>query len=539
VKKMAAEERDVIVIGAGPNGLTCGAYLARAGADVLILERNRETGGGLATEEHGGFRWNYHATYMMLAELMPPYWDLELEAKGVCFVRPEAQVAFLFEGGKSFTLYTDVDRSKRSIARLSEKDAETFGRMYHEFKEMSDQFIIPATYTPPVPPVDQIELLQKADALGKRIVEVSEMSPREVIAGYGFQDPRVEAAMLYLGIMWGIDPDERGLGFMVPLYVYRMCNAALVRGGSHTLSSGIQREFVRNGGDIEESAQIQEIIIEDGQAKGVRLADGQELRAKAVVSSLNPEQTFLQLCNPQRIPPDLTDAAKSWEWEGWSYFTSHMALKGEPPQYQGYDPEVNSALSVESPQDVLHHAEAVKAGRLPDKAAFHACCATLFDPLQAPSAPFGPYHTLRLETWAPYQVQGHDWDEIKAEQGKRYFEAWRKYAPNLSEDRIIERVNWSPLDVERRLPDMKKGSIKQGAYTQLQMGHLRPNTQCSNYETPVKGLFVCGSSVHPGGMVILGSGYNAARAVATSLGKSVWWGVPDSVKKAKEKGYLP
>src|SRR3989304_727748 len=96
---MSSEERDVIILGAGPNGLTCGAYLVRAGASVLIVERNRETGGGLATEEHGGFRWNYHATYMMLAELMPPYWDLELESRGVRFMRPEAQVAFLFPAG--------------------------------------------------------------------------------------------------------------------------------------------------------------------------------------------------------------------------------------------------------------------------------------------------------------------------------------------------------------------------------------------------------------------------------------------------------
>ncbi len=396
---MTVEERDVLVIGAGPNGLTCGAYLVRAGANVLVLERNRETGGGLATEEHGGFRWNYHATYMMLAELMPPYWDLGLEARGVSFVRPEAQVSFLFEAGKSLTLYTDVEKSRASIAKLSQKDAETFGRMYGEFKEISDKFIIPATYAPPVPPLDQIELLQK-DTLGKRIVEVSDMSPREVIEGYNFQDPRVKAAMLYLGIMWGIDPEERGLGFMVPLYVYRMCNAALVRGGSHTLSSGIQREFVQNGGEIEESAEIQEIIIEDGRARGVKLADGREFRARAVVSSLNPEQTFLKLCDPKKIPSDLVDAARGWEWEGWSYFTSHMSLKGEPPRYQNYDPEVNSALSVvmgyESPEDVLHHVAEAKGGRLSERPAFHACCTTLFDRLQAPSGPFGPYLSLSI-----------------------------------------------------------------------------------------------------------------------------------------------
>lgn len=538
---MTTQAYDILIIGAGPNGLTCGAYLARTGARVALLERFVETGGGLVTEEHAGFRFNHHATYMMLAELMPPYHDLNLRDRGAVFIRPEAQVAFLFEGGKSFTLYTDLARSKASIARLSPTDAEVFARMYGEFKEMCDRFLIPATYTPPVEPIEQITLLQNADHLGQRIAEISEISPREVIASYGFQDPRVEAAMLYLATMFGIDPDEGGLGFMVPLYVYRLTNAALVKGGSHQLSSALRRELEGNGGEVLNSAEVTAILVEDGVARGVTLADGREIRAGAVISTLNPHQNFLALCDGQKVAPEVARAAESWLWEEWSHFVSGMAYLGEPPRYEGYDPEVNAALTVvmgfETPQDIVDDAEAVKAGRMPAKLAGHGSCISLFDPLQVPShlARFGPYSSLRWECWAPYNA---DWESLKKDLGKQCLERWRQYAPNLSEDNVHLRINWSPVDIETRLPTMKNGSIKHGAYTSFQMGYNRPSVDCSSYRTPIQGLYVAGASTHPGGMVILGPGYNAARTVAEDLGLDIWWETPPMVRGARELGYL-
>ena len=538
-----AEQYDVVILGAGPNGLTCGNYLQKAGAKVAVVEKNIETGGGLVTEELAGFKLNHHAIYMMLADLMPPYHDLNLKDRGVVFVRPEAQVAFLFQDKRSFVLYTDPERSKASIAKLSPKDAQAFDRLYREFKAMCDRFLIPATYVPAVEPVEQVELLRKSDEVGRRIADISDMTPREVIADYRFEHPGVEGGLLYLTLMFGLDPDEGGMGFMVPLYVYRLMNAALVKGGSHQFSSALRGEFEAGGGEVFTSAEAKEVLWEGGAVVGVRLADGREVRSRAVVSTLTPQQTFLQLCGRERISADLAKVADEWQWEEWSYFVYNIGMVGEAPRYEGYDPEVNQALTVvmgyETPQDVLEHVEAVKRGELPEKIRGHGSCLSLFDPLLIPrhlDPMFGPHTLLRWECWAPYE---YNWEEQKEKYARRCFDLWKEYAPNLANSTVIAEVPWSPLDIERRLPTMIRGSIKHGAYITLQMGYNRPSPDCSGYKTPIPGLYVAGASTHPGGMVILGPGYNAAKVVAGELGFPVWWPVPEMVGAARKAGYLP
>ncbi len=227
-------EYDVVVIGAGPNGLTAAAYLQKAGLKTAVIERLPETGGGLVTQEICGFKLNHHATYMLLAELMPPYKDLELENWGVKFIRPEKQMAFLFKDKKALMLFTDPQKSAESISQFSQEDAEKFKKMWGEFEEMFEKFLFPATYLPPLDPVEQMEKLQKSDELGRKIAEISEMTPLEVINHYGFKNPRVRGALIYITCMFGLEPDEV-IGFLVPIYVLRVLNSALVKGGTHHL----------------------------------------------------------------------------------------------------------------------------------------------------------------------------------------------------------------------------------------------------------------------------------------------------------------
>jgi phytoene dehydrogenase-like protein len=316
-----------------------------------------------------------------------------------------------------------------------------------------------------------------------------------------------------------------------------------VRGGTHGLASALYANVRAGDVDILEWAEVDKILTEDGTARGVGLTDGREFEGRAIVSTLNPDQTFLRCVGEDRLPAELAATLRDWEWEEWSLFTSHLGIKGEAPHYTaaGFNPDVDSALTnfvgIESPDDVMDQVSAIEAGRLPDPAG-GGMCVSVHDPLQASPGPFGPLHTLRWESQVPYQLAEGEWDDVKQEYADRCFERWTEYAPNLREAKVLFSFAYSPRDIERRLATMQKGSIKHGAYTSTQMGYLRPTEDCSGYRTPIKGLYVAGASTHPGGMVILGPGYNAARVVVEDLGADVWWSQPDYVVRALEMNYL-
>ena len=162
----------------------------------------------------------------------------------------------------------------------------------------------------------------------------------------------------------------------------------------------------------------------------------------------------------------------------------------------------------------------------------------MHDPSQASSGPYGPLHTLRWEGLAPYRLEGADWDEKKKPYSEEVIESLKQVAPNLADAKILFSFAYSPLDIERRLVSMERGSIKHGAYISTQMGYLRPNPDCSGYRTPVPGLYLAGSSVYPGGMITLGPGYNAAGIIVEDLGLKTWWSSPDYVIRARNEGYI-
>ena len=532
---------DVLVLGAGPNGLTCGAYLAKAGAKVAVVERNVESGGGLMTQELSGFKLNSHAIYMLLAELMPPYHDLNLLDFGVKFVRPDIQAAFLYKDS-SLVFFSDPERSCNSIERMSPRDVEPFRQLYHDFARASKEFIIPATYVPPVDPLDQIDLLEQSGELGQWVNELAEMTPRELIHGYGFSDERVEAALLYLASMFGLDPDGGGMGFLAPIYVYRLMQSSLVLGGTHQLASGLRRALESFGGVVITQSEVREILMRDNGVRGIVLDDGQEIISQAIVSTLNPEQNFLQLLDEKDVPAFLVESSKAWEWDEASLYVANWGIVGDPPRYEGRPEEVNRALNVvvgiENPNDVMRHFEGARLGEVPDGSTGHMSCPSLFDNLSAANhlPSFGNCEVLRFECLAPYDV---DWSDLKNDLANRAFDTWCKYAPNLSEANVRIELPWSPKDIERHIPSMKRGAIKHGAYVSIQMGYNRPSPDCSSYRTPIDGFYVGGASTHPGGMVLLGGGYNAAKVVAEDLQLPIWWKVPHMVSDAIEQGYLP
>jgi phytoene dehydrogenase-like protein len=199
--------------------------------------------------------------------------------------------------------------------------------MWEEFQPLLDDYLIPMTYELPNPALDQMVEFQGTPT-GTRLAEISELSMVEVIDEYGFEDTRVRLALLSFAAMWGIHLDEP-LGFLYPLYLCRMMDGALVKGGSHRLSSAMYRSFLRDGGRVIDEYAVTQILTQDGQAVGVRLEDGREFKADAVISTLNPEQTFGQLLSADTVPPALAEAVERWEWEDRSLFGLHLGIAGK------------------------------------------------------------------------------------------------------------------------------------------------------------------------------------------------------------------
>jgi phytoene dehydrogenase-like protein len=545
------EKYDVIIVGGGPNGLTAGAYLARAGAKVLLIEKRHETGGGLVSEDFSAFRFNLHAIYMLMMDVMPPYDDLDLYAEGCVYLQPEVQVSLLTRDGKALTLYRDLDRSVESIRKFSPKDAERFRDVYLESKELSFGAIIPLTYTLPVPTLDFVDMLQKSD-IGQKILDIGEKTPMEIVDGWGFESPLLQTLILHLVCMWGLEPDVTGVGFLVPLYLNRMLNMSLIKGGSHRLSSALQRSIIATGGDVLESYTVTKIVVEDGTATGVEvgLTNAEEqgrktFEAKVVITSTDPLTTFTKLITEDIMEPisiGCVETAKQWEWEHWSLFGLHLALK-ERPQFRAadYDPAVNDAfikiIGYDSPDDFLSHVNGLGTGEL--SIAGHITVTSDLDPLQAPVDVQPGVATLRFEALAPYEAKEGKWDDIAASYGDRLLSKIQEYAPNVGRGKIIRRYDNPPTYIEQKFASMVRGSFKHGAYKATQMGYMRPNIECSGYRTPVKNLYLCGASTYPGGMVLLGGGYNAARVVAEDMGIDPWWSEPDYIVKAREIKLVP
>ena len=541
---------DVVVVGAGHNGLTAGAYLQRAGAKVLVVERRHETGGALITEEFSGYRFNLHANYMLMLDVAPPYRDLGLEADGCVYIRPEAEASLLMVDGDALTLYSDLERSVDSIRRFSAADAEKFREIYLNYKQISDEYLIPSTYGRPVGSA-QLAATYMESELGKRILHVTEMTPYEICKSWEFETPQLSALLLYLICMWGIDPVETNSSYLVPLYFNRMLNATLVKGGSHRLSSTLQKAGILAGMDVIENHEVKRFICEDGSVTGVEIAPTgtdaplTRILARAVVTSTDPTVTFGKFLpeeDVQKRSKLCLNTAKNWEWEQSSLYLCHLALRRKPQfKAEAQDPGVANAFirvfGVESPEDVVTHISEVMEGHLLHDIG-HVTFTTDVDPAQAPREVDPEGAVCRIEACVPYAPADGDWPSLSKTYGDRLIAKLASYTTGFDSATIVRRYEYTPVSIEMKIPQMKRGSFKHGAYVMTQMGYSRPNVQCSSYKTPIDQLYVCGASAFPGGMVTFGAGYNAAKVVAQDLGFNIWWTEPASVAAAREKGFL-
>ena len=522
---------DAVIIGAGHNGLALGTYLARSGWDVAILEKRGEEGGGLCTEEltRPGFLHNVHCNYHTLVGVCPVYEHLELHNHGLRYVRPPVQMGSVFSDGTALTIHTDLDRTCASISRFSQKDADTFHRLYEETKGYMDLILLTLMYSPPISMNDITKALvawgveDKAEFLS---VHLRRLNINQFLDQH-FENERVKAHLAFHAALAGYSTDRRGLATSFPLLVGKIDNWHVCVGGSHALAHSIWEAFAQAGGRVFLKHGVDRIVIEDGKAVGVQLEDGSVVCARQLVaSSINLEQTFLKMVDPAMLPDGFVNAVEGFPHMDWSFFSVHLAMS-RAPEYAAaeFDPDINQAWVVnvgyDRPEDLSRHWEDVRAGRLPDP---RPNCAvnSLFDPTDAPS---GSYTGL-IRHFAPYRLASggaEAWDSVGFEYGQRCIDRWREAAPNLDEEAILQWATYTPLDIERRIPNMVQGDWMGGLIDLENMLDQRPFDALAQYKSPIGNLYMCGATQHPHGFVTFAPAFNALQAIADDYDLERWW----------------
>lgn len=347
------ESCDAIIIGAGHNGLTLGAYLARSGLEVMVLERRHEEGGGLCTEEltQPGFLHNVHANYHTFVDMAPPVADLDVRGHGVEYVRPEVQMASVFDDDTALCIYADIDRTTDAMAEFNATDAATFRRLYDEAHGFVDLLLGTLMFQPPL----SVKELTKALAtfgVEDRSEFLSVKLRRETINQFldqHFTDPRIKAHLAFHGAVCSYTNDVKGLAIGYPLLVGKINNWHLCLGGSHRLAHALWRDLAQHGGVMVADAEVGTIVVDGGRAVGVRLVDGTEITArKLVASTVSVEQTFLEFMDDSVVGEALTTRVRNdVEHKDWSLFTVHLAMS-ELPRYTAskFNPDLDRAWVV-------------------------------------------------------------------------------------------------------------------------------------------------------------------------------------------------
>ena len=526
---------DGIIIGAGHHGLVLGSYLAKAGLDILLVDRRLTYGGGLNTTEATlpGFYHNLHSINHFHITETPWFKDLGLSAR-VGYITPRYEFGQAHADGTALVLGRDLDETVANIARFSKKDAETFRAWNAQAEEMTARILIPERYAEPLPQAEREALLSRT-AMGRDFLSVTNRQPLDVVREL-FENEHVQLLFLFkvsLFGTWLTDTLSKTspMGSVIRAFDlqtgYQLC-----QGGSYNLARGLMETFIAAGGTYAPQVVLDRIVIEGGHATGVALADGRTVRArKFVASTIDVHQTFEDLIGRAQIPTALADKLDKFQYTKWALFGLHLALN-ESPRFaaEKFDPNINRALKwsigAETMEDLFAAHQQVMAGRMPDIVQFGSGPLSLLDPTQAPAGKHTSYawHVMPLDP----DIGGRDYESWKQEFSDRIIETWARYCPNMTSKNILAQYAYTGREYVQELVNMRGGDIFMGAFNaeQVMYNHF-------GYRTPIENLYYAGSAAHCGGAISGGPSYVAAGIIARDLGAKLWW-KPWSAREALE-----
>jgi phytoene dehydrogenase-like protein len=517
-----ATHYDAIVIGGGHNGLTSAAYLARAGRKVLVLERRHVLGGAAVTEEvFPGFRFSVcsYVVSLLRPEIIR---DLDLPRHGLEILPLDGTFTPMLNGDYLWRV-NDHAKTRREIARHSRLDAEAYDEYGKAMVEMA-RFVKPIlNMTPPDPTSLNPRELMKLLFLGRRFqalsdvdrynqVQLMTMSAVDFLDQW-FETDVLKATMSASGII-GTFLGVRSPGTAYVLLHHYMGEIdgafrswGFARGGTGAISNAIAAAAVEAGVEIRTEAPVARITVKQGRAAGVVLANGDELTAKLVLSSVDPNLTFLKFIDSKELPDDFLEEVRRYKYRG-SSGKVNLALDALPnfTALPGPGPHLRGALSISPSVDYMERAyDQAKYGEFSRRPYIDMVIPTLTDPSIAPP---GKHILSCFVQYAPYKLASGTWDDQREAFGDTVIDTIAEHAPNIR-DIILHRQVLTPLDLEREF-GLTEGNIFQGELTLEQLFFARPVPGWAQYATPVRDLWMCGSATHPGGGIMGAPGRNAA-----------------------------
>ncbi len=495
-------ERDVIVIGAGLNGLVAANYLAKAGKRVLVLERRAIAGGQAATESFGdGFKVDaLHAGGQLRPDIVT---DLALDRHGVPAAANEPLLSVLPDG-RSLRLTADADdQTLASIGAFSKRDAErwpAFAAFLNEAAAFLD-----VAYRTPMPRLPHVSLsegwplaklglsLRRLGAKDMfRVIRALPMSALELTEEW-FESDVVRAGVASIAVHGHtLGPMSAGTGYTL---LHNWLNRGgpghrRVEGGTGRIAEALVAALKANGGELRLSAEVKGVIVDDLSAHGVRLANGEEIRARAVVSAADPRHTLLDLVGAPELPPEFVWATQSIKMRG-AVAKVHLLTDGNHGLPSG-------TLAVAPAIRYLERAyDAAKYGEISE-----------WPYLEITSA--GRVVSIHFQ-FAPYALRERDWGQERAVLERLAVDTAAASFPKLKSS-IREMKSLTPLDLEKTY-GLTEGDLNHGQLILDQMFFMRPMPGWSTHKTPVDGLYLCGNGVHGGGGLSGASGRNAAKAM--------------------------
>jgi phytoene dehydrogenase-like protein len=523
---------DAVIVGGGHNGLVCAAYLAKAGKKVCVLERRSVIGGAAVTEElWPGFHLSV-ASYWM--SLMQPkiMIDLDLVKYGVQVVETAPGIQ-PFLDGTAVTFWSDTQKMCDELRKYSEADANAYPAFVDHMKKLVEHlrrliFEIPVDFT-----TGKVKDLTKSAALVWRmrsagpmfydIWDLLTLSCHDYLKRW-FSSPEVLTIFgcYTSGSGGNIGPMTAGSAYVLARPYLRESNTkagpgGLVKGGMGSIANALKQACLDNGVVIRCNAAVSEIVVEEGVAKGVRLESGEIVHSRSVVSNANAKTLFLRLLKPEHLPPQVIDQVKRIRTTS-TTFKINMALTGLPQWTALIGKNVvqtpGSITIAENLTELQQSFESAQHGEMAKHPYMWILTPSVFDPSAAPPG----MHTLSLlGGHVPYHLRdGRPWDDATKEELFDIVVAQiERYAPGFRSLVLHKQVLVAP-DLERMF-DLPDGHVHHGELSLDQIFFRRPIAHYADHKSPIKGLFQCGASTHPGGGVTGVPGHNAAKVILSEI----------------------